>query len=146
MTIGGRNARRTVFGALNAASGELVRVARDRARTDDAVALVEALGAVRPGAPKLPVWGNAPPHHPKAVEAAALAAGVELAFLPFRSPELMPLEDLWRGLKQTVAANRRYAGVDELADRAAAWLDGLTEEERLRRCGLRSSKFGWLPT
>lgn len=146
VTVSGRNARRTVFGALNAASGELVRAVRERSRTADAVAFVEALGAVRPGVPKLLVWDNAPPHHPGLVKEAARAAGVELAFLPFRSPELMPLEDLWRGLKGEVAANRCYATMEELAERATAWLDGMTAAERRRRRGLEPSKFDWLPT
>lgn len=146
MVVGGRNARRTVFGALRAATGEPVRAVRPRGRTDDAVAFVEALGAGRPGAPKLLVRDNAPPHHPRPVEAAATAAGIELVFLPFRAPELMPLEELWRGLKQEVAANRCYATVDELAERAAARRDGMGDAERRRRCGLGSSKFEWLPT
>jgi transposase len=146
VVISGRNARRTVFGALRPASGELVGLVRERARTADAVALVEALGAVRPEVPKLLVRDNAPPHHPRPVKAAALAAGVELVFLPFRSPEPMPLEELWRGLKQEVAANRCSATVDELAERAAAWLEGMDGRERRRRCGLDSSKFDWLPT
>jgi hypothetical protein len=30
------------------------------------------------------------------VREAAAAAGITLAFLPFRAPELMPLEDFWR--------------------------------------------------
>lgn len=146
VTISGRNARRVVCGALNAATGELVRVVRPRSRTEDVAALVEALGAVRPDVPKLLVWDNAPPHQPRRVREAARAGNVEPAFLPFRSPELMPLEDLWRGMKATVAANRCYPSVDEAAARAVAWLDALSPEERLRRCGLRSSKFQWLPT
>ena len=117
-----------------------------RERAADAVAFVEALGTVRPGVPKLLVWDNAPPRHPGLVKEAARAAGVELAFLPFRSPELMTLEDLWRGLKGEVAADRRYAAMEELAERATAWLDGMTGAERRRRCGLESSKFAWLPT
>lgn len=146
MAISGRNARRTVFGALRPATGELVRLVRERGRTDDAVALVEALGAVRPGVPKLLAWDNAPPHHPRPVKAAAAEAGVELVFLPFRSPELMPLEELWRQLKAEVAANRCYPTMQELTERAVAWLDGMDGEERRRRCGLESSKFDWLPT
>ena len=72
---------------------------------------------------KLLVWDNAPPHHPRQVKAAALAAGFELAVLPFRSPELMPLEDLGRRLKDEVAANRCYATMAELAKRAVAcWI------------------------
>ena len=144
--ISGRNKRRTILGALHPASGELVRTVRERGRTDDVLAAVEALGTVRPGVPKLLVWDNAPPHKPHRVRDAAREAGITLPFLPFRSPELMPLEDLWRGLKQTVAANRCYASLDDLAERAVAWLDGMSGEDRLRRCGLRTSKFDWLPT
>jgi hypothetical protein len=36
--------------------------------------------------------------------------------------------------------------LEEEAERAVAWLDGLTNDERLRRCGLKSSKFQWLST
>ena len=96
--------------------------------------------------PKLLVWDNAPPHMPRPVRQTAQEAGITIAFLPFRSPELMPLEDLWRGLKATVAANRCYDSLEELAERVVAWLDGMSETERLRRCGLHSTKFDWLPT
>jgi transposase len=146
VVISGRSARRVVLGALNAATGEFVRLVRERSRADDVAAAVAAVGRVRPDVPKLLVWDNAPPHQPTRVKTAALAANVELAFLPFRAPELMPLEDLWRGAKAVAAANRCYPTIDEAAARTVAWLDALTPEERLRRCGLRSSKFDWLPT
>jgi hypothetical protein len=58
----------------------------------------------------------------------------------------MPLEELWRGLKATVAANRCYSSLEDLATRAVAWLDGMTDDERRRRCGFLTSKFAWLPT
>lgn len=144
--ISGRNARRVVHGALHPGTGELVRLVRERHRADDSLAFVNALGAVRPQVPKLLLWDNAPPHHPHRVRDAAQAVGITVAFLPFRSPELMPLEDLWRGLKRDIAANRAYPTVEELAERAVAWLDDMTGEERRRRCGLCSSKFDWLPT
>jgi transposase len=146
VTISGRNARRTLCGALNVTSGELVATVRERGRTDDVLAAVAHLGAVRPEVPKLLIWANAPPHHPHRVRDAAREAGITLAFLPFRSPELMPLEELWRGLKQTVAANRCYASLDDLTERALAWLAAMPAPERRRRCGLESAKFQWLPT
>ena len=144
--ISGRNKRRTILGALEVTTGELVHTVRERCRTDDVLAAVEALGAVRPAVPKLLIWDNAPPHHPHRVRDAAQAAGITLAFLPFRSPELMPLEELWRGLKATVAANRCYPPLEELADRAVAWLDAMSDDDRLRRCGFQTSKFDWLST
>lgn len=146
VTISGRNARRTLFGAVNVVTGDLVCLPLLRARTDDIVTAITALGQIRPETPKLLIWDNAPPHHPHRVRDAAAEVGITLAFLPFRSPELMPLEELWRGLKQTVAANRCYASLEELVARALAWLTTMTDAERRRRCGLQSSKFEWLPT
>jgi transposase len=146
VVISGRNAQRVIHGALNTATGEVLTVVQPRSRTAEIVAAIEQLGQRRPDVPKLLVWDNASAHHPTRVATAALAAGIELAFLPFRSPELMPLEELWRGAKAVVAANRCYATVDEAAARTVAWLADQTGEARLRRCGLRSSKFDWLPT
>jgi transposase len=144
--ISGRNKRRTILGALRVSSGELVHTVRDRNRTDDVLAAVAALGGIRPETPKLLIWDNAPAHMPRRVRQAAQEAGITLAFLPFRAPELMPLEELWRGLKATVAANRCYDSLEDLAARAVAWLEGMSDEERRRRCGLTTSKYAWLPT
>jgi transposase len=144
--ISGKNSRRTSLGALNVGSGELVTTVRERCRTADVVSAVQALGAVRPEVPKLLIWDNAPPHHPHRVRDVAREAGIILAFLPFRSPELMPLEELWRGLKQTVAANRCYPSLTDLTQRAVVWLEAMTPTDRLRRCGFETSKFDWLST
>jgi transposase len=146
VVISGRNARRTLLGALNVRSGELVATVRQRCRTDDVLAALAHLDAVRPEVPKLLIWDNAPPHYPLRVRHAAADAGITVAFLPFRAPELMPLEELWRGLKATIAANRCYASLDELVERALAWLAAMGDTERRHRCGLASSKFQWLPT
>ena len=146
VVITGRNPYRVLLGALNAVTGQLVRLVRERCRTADTQAFVEALGRVRPDVPKLLIWDNAPPHHPKLVQQAAQAAPIQIAFLPFRAPELMPCEDLWRQLKAVVAANRVYADIVELVERALAWLDAIPPEDCLRRTGLTSSKFNWLPT
>jgi hypothetical protein len=81
---------------------------------------------------------------PSGCEVPAAAAKIEIVWLPFRSPELNPCEDLWRLLKGVIAANRAYASLEEEAERAVAWLDTLTTEQRLRGAGLKSSKFLWL--
>jgi hypothetical protein len=84
-------------------------------------------------------------------ETAEATAGIAVLPLPFRSPELMPCDAgalwaAWRAMKGTVAANRAYADVGELAARAVAWLDDHTPTDLLRLAGLQSSKFDWLPT
>jgi transposase len=147
VVISGRNARRVVHGALNVRTGQLVRVARARNRGADCAALIEALAGCCPvGGPHLLVWDNAPPHHTHVARDAASAAGITIGWLPFRSPELNPCEDLWRQLKRTVAANRAYADVDEQTARAMAWLDDRSGADNLQTSGLQSSKFDWLPT
>jgi transposase len=163
VVISGRNGRRVLHGALNAATGELVQLIRERSRHDDCRAFVEELGQRRPDVPKLLIGDNAPPHHPtrrtippaapshpphhpqRVLEAAA-RAHITIAWLPFRSPELNPCEDLWRLMKAVVAANRCFQDLDALARHAVAWLDTLTAETRLLCSGLLGAKFQWLAT
>lgn len=146
VVISGRNGRRVIHGALNAQTGELVKLGRERSRQDDCIAFIERLGAVRLDVPKLLIWDNAPPHHPKRVLAAAAQVHITIAWLPFRSPELNPLEDVWRLLKAVIAANRVYDALGTLLAHALAWLDACPPESLLARSGLTSSKFDWLPT
>ena len=146
VTISGRNERRVIHGALNVSTGEMVHVARAHNRQNDAIAFLTALGQIRPLIPKLLIWDNNPPHKPTRVREASAAAGITIAWLPFRSPELNPCEDLWRPLKAEIAANRVFDEMEALAGHALSWLDALTPTDRLRRAGLLSSKFQWLPT
>ncbi len=146
VVISGRNGRRVVHGALNAATGELVQLIRERSRQDDCLAFIEALGKVRPDVSKLLIWDNAPPHHPKRVLEAAQRAHITIAWLPFRAPELNPCEDLWRLMKAVVAANRCFQDLDALALHAVAWLAARSAEARLLCSGLLGLKFQWLST
>jgi transposase len=104
------------------------------------------LATVRPEVPKLLIWDNAPPHHPKRVLEAAARLRITIACLPFRSPELNPCEDLWRLMKAVVAANRCPMDLDDLARQAVAWLNRLTDEARLLCADLLGRKFQWLST
>ncbi|MGZ6389089.1 MAG: transposase, partial [Ktedonobacterales bacterium] len=115
-------------------------------RQDDCLAFVEQLGQVHPDVPKLLIWDNAPPHHPKRVREAAERAHITIAWLPFRAPELNPCEDLWRLMKADVAANRPPSSMDDLVQHAVAWLAALSPYDRLRCSGLFSAKFQWLLT
>jgi transposase len=152
VVISGRNGRRVIHGALTAASGDFVSLIRERSRQDDCLAFVEALAKVHPAVPKLLVWDNAPPHHPKRVQAAAASGQITIAWLPFRSPELNPDEDVWRLAKAQIAANRPYHGepsdqvVQTLAEQAVHCIEVLSPFDRLRCSGLLSSKFQWLST
>lgn len=116
-TIGGRNARRTLFEARNVTTRDLESVSLQRCRTDDIVAAIAALGQVRPGAPKLLNWHNASPHYPHRVRDAAADAGITLTLLPFRSPGSVPLAEARCSRVQTVASNHCDASLDEVVVR-----------------------------
>lgn len=146
VVISGRNGRRVLHGALQ--SGAWVSVVRERNRGVDVAALLEAFPSLSQESPqpRLLIWDNHPAHRTKVVRETAQSVGLEVAWLPFRSPELNPCEDLWRPLKAQVAANRAYPQVEELAAHAVAWLEERSPEQRLCAAGLRSSKFHWLST
>ena len=139
-----------LFGAVNVVTAECVHLVRERHEGADSAAVVAALAAHRAAAadrtPWLLIWDNAPAHKPKVVQQALGAAGIRVAWLPFRSPELNPCEDLWRHLKRLIAANRVYPTVDELAERAVAWLTSLSAEQTVRLAGLCSPKSSCLCT
>jgi transposase len=139
VTISGRNSRRVLHGAVNVATGAMVRLVRERNRGADSAALLAALAVRTPAGRTLLVWDNAPPHHTRLARETAEATGITILPLPFRSPELMPCEDVWREMKRVVAANRAYADIDELAQRATGWLDDHSPDEILRMAGLQSS-------
>src|SRR5262249_14792096 len=73
-----------------------------------------------PHVAKVLVWDNAPPHQPKLMRQAAEAAHITRTFLPFRTPEINPGEDLWPQLKRVVAAHRGYASMEDLLERTLA--------------------------
>ena len=151
--ISGRKGRRVLPGALNAATGDGVSRVRERRRQDACRACVAALGPLHPDVPKLLVWDNAPPHHPRRGAAAAAGAHIQMAWLPFRSPALMPCDDLWRRAKAEVAAHRPYREdqaaeelIHTLAEQAVRSIAVLSPFDRLRCSGLLGSKFQWLST
>jgi hypothetical protein len=56
------------------------------------------------------------------------------------------LSSTLKSMRAVVAANRVYADITELAERAVTWLDAIPPLDRLLRAGITSAKFNWLPT
>jgi hypothetical protein len=150
--ISGRNDRRVSHAALNSVTGQRVQVGRAQQRGPDVAAFVTTLGEHTLGEqrqedrPLLLVWDNAPAHQTKPVQVALEASGIEVGWLPCRSPDLNPCADVWRHLKRLIAANRVYPAVAERAERAVGWLTGLSGQQVLCDAGLQSSIFDWLLT
>ena len=73
-----------------------------RANGEHTTGVLRRLRAEFPDGKLVLIWDGAPYHRAKAVRAAAAELGIELAPLPGYSPDLMPVEALWRWLREDV--------------------------------------------
>ena len=91
---------------------------------------VEVLRRLRAEAPErklIVLWDGAPYHRAKAVWAVACGLGIELLPLPGYSPDLMPVEALWRWLREDITYHHCHTSPEDLTRRVAAF------EARLNR-------------
>ena len=142
--ITGANAKRVLFGAINARTGHRIVLIRPRAGGADVRAFLIELRRCYRG------WGRiwlladrASGHTDRQTQATAAALAIRFLWLPKQTPELNAMDQLWRELKRVVAANRQYSTVDALAAAAALWVLLLTPGECCRKASLASQHF-WL--
>jgi transposase len=67
------------------------------------------------------IWDGAPYHRSRIVIAAAASLGIEIVRLPAYSPDFMPVEALWRWLREDVTYNHCHDTCQELIERVAAF-------------------------
>lgn len=122
----GQNAKRTIFGALNARTGALHHLIRPRKRAVEFVAFLEHLTQVYPVGAVVLVLDNVITHDAKLVRqwlARPEHARFRLLWLPkYTAHEHNPIERVWGLLKDTIAANRLHGSIDALVAEAARYL------------------------
>lgn len=139
----GANARRVLFGALNARTGTRLFLERQRQRAEE---FKEFLGLIHEhyrGWRVLLLLDNDGSHTAKTSRREARALGIDLIWLPVRCPELNAIDHLWRHGKERICANRQYASIEEQVHHFLHYLEGLTVEETLRKAGVLSENY-WL--
>ena len=142
--ISGKNARRSLFGALDLRTGRRVLLVRTHQRLADFHRFLRKLrhGVGACGALWLLLDRHGSHCSPSSLRLAE-KLGIRLLWLPRQHPKLNPVDHLWRGLKNDLAANRQFASIDELASYAQSWVRALTPTQTLRKAGLLS-KNCWL--
>ena len=142
--ISGTNARRSLFGSVDLRTGRRVLLVRRHQRRADYHAFLRRLrhGVGACGALWLLLDRHGSHVSPSSLRLAE-KLGIRLLWLPRQHPKLNPVDHLWRGLKNTLAANRQFASVEELATYAERWVRALTPSQTLRKAGLLSRKC-WL--
>ncbi len=153
--ITGQNAKRVLFGTINLRTARRTVHLGRGVGTREVQAFLPALRSAyrRAGT----IWllaDRASGHTARATLALAKELGIEFVWLPKQRPELNAMDQLWRGLKHEVAANRQAASIDDLAEQATQWVLSLTTAQTRRKSGIASKRFWlrallqhfWLPT
>jgi transposase len=92
-----------------------------RANGEHTTDVLRRLRAEWPDRKLMVVWDGAPCHRARMVREAAAALRIELVPLPGYSPDFMPVEALWRWLREDVTYHHRHPTADDLSCRVAAF-------------------------
>jgi transposase len=92
-----------------------------RANGEHTTDVLRRLRAELPDGKLVLIWDGAPYHRATAVQAAAADLSIELAPLPGSSPDLMPVEALWRWLREDVTYHYCHPTAEDLTWRVAAF-------------------------
>jgi hypothetical protein len=69
--------------------------------------------------------------------------GIELIWLPVRSPKLNPMEALWGMVKDDRCANHQYENIDDEMYQVIEYLETMPNRTVLKAAGILSQDF-WL--
>jgi transposase len=99
-----------------------------RATGEHTIDVLQRLRAEAPERKLIVLWEGAPYHRADAVREVASTLGIELMPLPGYSPDLMPVEALWRWLREDITCHHCHASADDLIRRVEAFEARLNRE------------------
>jgi transposase len=118
----GQNAKRALFGALDARTGHLHHLIRPRKRAAQFIEFLDILAAAYPSGEVILALDNVITHDAKVVRAWLARpehARFRFLWLPkYSAHEHNPIERVWGLMKDAVAANRLHGSIDLLAAEA----------------------------
>ena len=99
-----------------------------RANGEHTVDVLRRLRAEWPEDRLIVVWDGASYHRAGVVHEAAEALHIDLVPLPGYSPDFMPVEALWRWLREDVTYHYCHPTAEDLSRRVAAFADRLNQD------------------
>lgn len=113
------------YGAYDFSNGQCFIWNEGGCNGDNTVKFLTQLAAWLPPAncPTLIVWDGAPCHKAKIAQTAATALGFTLLPLPGYSPDLNPIEGLWKWMREDVTVNHCYTTMRDLFDACKTFVD-----------------------
>lgn len=117
----GLSAKISFYGLYLYNEGEVRLWPYPRANGEHTLDVLRRLRAEFPDRELVLLWDGASYHRAGAVREAAAALRIELMPLPSYSPDLMPVEALWRWLREDITYHHCHATLDDLTRRVAAF-------------------------
>ena len=103
----------------------------DRANGETTIDMLKKLNAVDPGPKPTLIWDGAPAHRSLKAREKAEELGFEIVRLPGYSPDLMPVEELWKWLREEVTYNDCPLSLEQLVERVEVFEKRICEQPAL---------------
>jgi transposase len=124
----GLSARVSFYGLYLYNEGQVRLWPYRRANGEHTIDVLRRLRAEMPERTLIVLWDGAPYHRAKVVREVASTLGITLMPLPGYSPDLMPVEALWRWLREDVTYHHCHASTEDLTRRVAHFETRLNRE------------------
>jgi transposase len=124
--ISGGNAKRVLFGAINLETGGRVFLVHRRQRGVEFEDFLEEVRWHYRGRQVALLLDEDSSHTAEDSQDRADELGIELVWLPKRSPHLNPMDHLWRHGKEVRSANHQDASSDNQVEQFISYLCGLS--------------------
>lgn len=141
--ITGRNARRTVFGAINLRNSTRLLLAQRYQRADEFQEFLEMVHWYYRNWHVALLLDEDSSHTADESQILAEDLHIDLLWLPNRSPQLNPMDQLWRKAKDDTLGNYQYPSIDVQVKHFLDYIFKLSPRDTLLKAGVLSQKF-WL--
>ena len=128
---------------MNLRTGTRLFVPREKGRSADFLVLLGEVHSHYRGWPVALLLDEDPCHTAAGSVNWAQTYGIELLWLPKRSPKLNPMDTLWGQGKDVISANKQYLPIEEQVERFLHHLGSLSNQEAMHTAGVLSDNF-WL--
>lgn len=119
----GLQAKQTFYGIYCYNEGKVLIEPAERGTSNETIRILELVAARSVGMPKVTIiWDGAPWHRSKIVMERASELGIEVVRLPPYSPDLMPVEELWRWTRSEVTWDKCHESLEQLRDSVASFV------------------------